>query len=88
MTQHKNSARQLMAAAAIAAAMTCGLASQAFAVPEYVKTACKADYKKFCPDYKVDTSELRACMVAIAHQLSSRCVDALERSGETHRKRK
>ena len=73
----------IFAAAIIAA---CTAASPAFAVPDYVKSACKADYKKFCPDYKTDTSELRACMVAISNQLSNRCIDALERSGEKRRK--
>lgn len=72
--------------AATSYAMLLGLAGQAFAVPEYVKQACKADYKKFCPDYAVGTPALRACMIGIAHQLSPRCVDALERSGEKRRK--
>ena len=64
----------------------CAMSAPALAVPEYVKTACKPDYKKFCPTYKVDTSELRACMVAISNQLSDRCIDALERSGEKRKK--
>ncbi len=72
--------------AATCCAMVFGLAGQAFAVPEYVKQACKADYKNFCPDYRVDTPALRACMIGIAHQLSPRCVDALERSGEKRRR--
>jgi hypothetical protein len=57
------------------------------ATPEYVKQACKADYKKFCPDYEIGSSALRACMVGIAHQLSPKCTDALERSGESKRKK-
>jgi hypothetical protein len=58
----------------------------ASAAPEYVKQACKADYKKFCPDYAIGSTGLRACMIGIAHQLSPRCIDALERSGEKKRK--
>ena len=72
--------------AATCYAMLFGLAGQAFAVPGYVKQACKADYKKFCPDYELDSPALRACIIAIAHQLSPKCVDALERSGEKRRK--
>jgi hypothetical protein len=68
--------------AATSGAMLFGLAGQAFAVPQYVKQACKADYKKFCPGYEIGTPALRACMIGIAHQLSPRCIDALERSGE------
>jgi hypothetical protein len=72
--------------AATCTAMSFGLAGQAFAVPGYVKQACKADYKKFCPDYEVGSPALRACMIGIAHQLSPKCIDALERSGEKKRK--
>ena len=68
------------------AATVMGFASTALAVPDYVKAACKADYKKFCPDYKIGSSELRACMTAIAHQISNRCYDALERSGEAKKR--
>ena len=82
MTTHHNRSASRVLPTAAAAFIICGFTSAAFAVPEYVKTACKADYKKFCPDYKLETPALRACMVAIAHQLSSRCTDALERSGE------
>lgn len=57
------------------------------AVPGYVKQACKSDYKKFCPDYELDSPALRACMVGISHQLSPKCSDALERSGESKRKK-
>ena len=64
----------------------CAIAGPALAVPEYVKTACKADYKRFCPSYKTGTPELRECMTAIANQLSPKCIDALERSGEKRRK--
>ena len=73
--------------AATSCAMLFGLSGQAFAVPGYVKQACKADYKKFCPDYELDSPALRACMIGIAHQLSPRCTDALERSGESKRRK-
>jgi len=74
--------------AAIAAA-TAGIAafllgtSVAYAdYPEYVKRACKADFKKYCPSYDIDSKQLRACMRAVAEDLRPACADALKRSGE------
>jgi hypothetical protein len=69
------------------AVLALSVGSARAAVPGYVKQACKADYKKFCPDYEVGSPALRACMVGIAHQLSPRCIDALERSGESKRRK-
>jgi hypothetical protein len=51
-----------------------------------VKSACKTDFYKFCPSYKLDTPELRACMRAVGGNISSRCLDALADSGEIPRK--
>jgi hypothetical protein len=62
------------------------IAGPASAVPEYVHKACKSDYRKFCPSYEVDSSELRQCMRSMERRLSQRCIDALEKSGEKRRK--
>jgi hypothetical protein len=67
--------------AAIAATVI--LASPARAdYPEYVKKACKSDFKKYCPRYDINSKSLRACMKAVADDLTPRCVEALERNGE------
>lgn len=80
-------ARTALASAAIAVPMLAIATVPSRAdVPGYVRTACKADYKKHCPNYAIGSSELRSCMVAVANVLSSRCIDALERSGEKRRK--
>ena len=50
--------------------------------PEYVRTACKADFKKFCRPYDEESAALRQCMRRAADDLSRKCQDALERSGE------
>ena len=50
--------------------------------PGYVKTACKKDFKTFCPRYGIETTQIRQCMRSVADQLSPRCIEALERSGE------
>lgn len=51
-----------------------------------VKSACKSDFYKFCPSYKVDSPQLRACMRSAGGNLSRRCVDALADAGEIPRK--
>lgn len=51
-----------------------------------VKTACKTDFYKFCPSYKLDSPQLRACMRSAGGNISSRCIDALVDSGELPRK--
>ena len=54
--------------------------------PEFVKKACKSDFKKYCPSYDIDSKALRACIRAVADDLKPRCVEALERNGERRRK--
>lgn len=50
--------------------------------PQYVKNACKADFKRFCRSYDEESAALRQCMRRSAERLSRKCQDALERSGE------
>ena len=61
-------------------------AGDATAYSARVKSACKADFYKFCPSYKLDTPQLRACMRSAGGNISSRCIDALADSGEISRK--
>jgi hypothetical protein len=72
-----------MGAAAVAAvvAALAGPASAA-SYPDYVKTACKQDFKKFCRSYDIESASMRQCMRRSVDNLSRRCTDALERSGE------
>lgn len=51
-----------------------------------VKSACKSDFYKFCPSYKLDSPQLRACMRSAGGNISSRCLDALADAGEIPRK--
>ena len=54
--------------------------------PDYVKTACKKDFKSFCPRYDIESTQIRQCMRSVADQLSPRCIEALEKSGERRTK--
>lgn len=81
MLKVKKFARMMFAAAA-AASFISVTDGQARDYPEYVKTACKKDFKTFCPRYDINSTAIRQCMRSVADQLSPRCVEALERSGE------
>jgi hypothetical protein len=56
-------------------------ASDAKAQSARVRTACTADAKRLCPQYKAGGSELRYCMEARGRSLSQGCVFALEAEG-------
>jgi hypothetical protein len=51
-----------------------------------VKSACKSDFYKFCPSYKLDSPQLRSCMRSAGGNISSRCLDALADAGDIPRK--
>ena len=51
-----------------------------------VNSACKTDFYKFCPSYKLDSPQLRECMRSAGGNISSRCIDALADSGVISRK--
>ncbi len=61
-------------------------AGEASAYSSRVKSACRSDFSKFCPSYKQDSSQLRACMRSAGGGISSRCLDALADAGEISRK--
>jgi hypothetical protein len=70
----------------IAAVAIVGFASAAQAAEsnysKLVQKNCKADYKKLCGDYGLETSALRSCMDRNGDKLSNACVKALVASGE------
>lgn len=57
-------------------------AAHASAYSEAVKKYCRADYKKYCSEYGLETKALRNCMDRHGAQLSDACVRALVASGE------
>lgn len=61
-------------------------ADQANAYSGRVKRACKTDFYRFCPSYKIGSSKLRTCMRAAGGNISRRCIDALANAGEISRK--
>jgi hypothetical protein len=83
-----------LAGAALGAISFCFLGLAVFAIAggeasahsAVVKAACKTDYYKFCPSYKMDTPQLKACMRSAGGNLSPRCIDALANAGEIPRK--
>lgn len=70
------------AATVVLAAFLAGAGVARADYPEYVKRACKSDFKKYCPSYDINSKQLRACMRAVAEDLRPNCADALKRSGE------
>lgn len=72
--------------AILASAAVVASAGSANAYTARVKSACKSDFYRFCPGYKVGSSQLRACMRSAGGNVSRRCVDALADSGQIARK--
>ena len=57
------------------------VAAQAGAYSKAVQQHCRADYKKYCGDYGLETTALRSCMNRNGKKLSRNCVRALVRDG-------
>ena len=57
-------------------------AADASAYSEAVRKHCRADYKKYCGEYGLETNALRNCMDRHGDKLSDVCVWALVKSGE------
>lgn len=66
---------------ATAMLLAAGIATTATAQSAKVKNACNADARRLCPQYKLDSSELRYCMESRGRSLSHGCVAALEDAG-------
>lgn len=70
-------------AAGLSAVLTAGVAN---AYSSRVKSACRSDFYRFCPSYKLDSPQLRSCMRSAGGNISQRCLDALADAGEIPRK--
>lgn len=84
-TRSSRIASALLSGLAVLAALGLG-ASLAVAYPAKVKSACKSDYKQFCPQYGEDSSQLKSCMRAAGGKISCRCRNALADTGYIARK--
>jgi hypothetical protein len=79
----KNFVMGLLLASASAVALSS--AAQAQAASSYSKAVqqfCRADYKKYCGEYGLETTALRACMDRNGNSLSKACVRALVQDGQ------
>jgi hypothetical protein len=61
--------------------------AQAQSYSKAVQQFCRADYKKFCADYGLETSGLRSCMDRNGNNLSKSCVRALVTQAEVDRRK-
>jgi hypothetical protein len=60
--------------------------TEAAAVTDYVKSACREDYYAYCGEHAVDSASLRICMRKAQYKLSRPCLRALKRAGEVTRR--
>jgi len=81
-TMSRTSATRLAIGAAFALVNIVGLAGSANAVSLRVQMACASDYFSYCSKYPTEGSQVRQCMRANGHKLSSACVSALVAAGE------
>jgi hypothetical protein len=71
----------------VASAAAMGLSDAAAAGPassysKAVQQFCRADYKKYCGEYGLETAALRSCMDRNGNSLSRACVHALVQDGQ------
>jgi hypothetical protein len=71
----------------IASTAVIGLGDVAAADPassysKAVQQFCRADYKKYCSEYGLETMALRSCMDRNGNSLSKACVRALVQDGQ------
>ena len=50
-------------------------------ISKKIKRACKSDYKKFCPRYKVGTKKMKQCISSNKNVISWRCYSTLKDAG-------
>lgn len=77
-----SSATRLALAAALATGNLIVGMGAAHAVSLRVQMACASDYFSYCSKYPTDGPQVRQCMRANGHKLSSSCVNALIAAGE------
>jgi hypothetical protein len=94
MSEHLSGSRWKVAGlravrvAAVSAAAFSLLTVEAAAFPKNVEANCKGDYLKYCPSYKENSPQLRACMTQAGKRggLDPRCLNALVDAGMAPRK--
>ena len=79
-------ARRSVMCAALISVLLPSTPANARTYPDYVKAACKKDFKSFCPRYNIESTQIRQCMRSAVDRLSPRCIEALEKSGERRKK--
>jgi hypothetical protein len=72
----------LLASASAVALSSAAQAQPASSYSKAVQQFCRADYKKYCGEYGLETTALRACMDRNGESLSKSCVRALVQDGQ------
>ncbi|MEM6495116.1 MAG: hypothetical protein AAF709_00170 [Pseudomonadota bacterium] len=75
--EHITSFGILFAISAFAASTFMIGVSPAVAVPRSVRKACKFDYKRLCPKYRIGSARMRSCMRNSVSGMSPRCYNRL-----------
>jgi predicted lipoprotein len=72
----------LLASVSAVALFTAAQAQAASSYSKAVQQFCRDDYKKYCGEYGLETTALRACMDRNGNSLSKACVRALVQDGQ------
>ena len=78
--------RSVFAMTALAIGSAAIVSPAAAVINDKVKRACKGDYQRLCPSYKVGSNQLRACMEAKQNDISWDCISELIDAGEVDKK--
>ncbi len=81
-------ARTVVATLVVTIAASLSTVADAAAFSRKVQLACRGDYKRLCPHYKVGSPQLRACMEAKSSEISSNCISTLIDEGVVGRSRR
>jgi hypothetical protein len=57
------------------------MAAGASAYPDEVVRKCRGDYKRLCPEHKLNSDELDQCMRSQHRSISTLCINALVDAG-------
>jgi hypothetical protein len=87
MTPLLASTTAVLTLAAVASVALIGQPASAQAYGAATQRACKGDYKRLCPRYEINSSELRYCMESQARSISRQCIRAAVDNGELSRSR-
>lgn len=71
----------LITSMAVTGAGNVAVAAPASSYSKTVQKFCRADYKKYCGEYGLETAALRSCMDRNGESLSKACVRALVQDG-------